>query len=382
MNTKSQFPYFIPYSRQSIDEHDIAQMNAVMRADYLTQGPQIQATEHQFAHYCAVEHALLCSSGTAALHLCCMALELGPGDWGWTTALSFAASANAIRYTGADVDFVDINDCRNMCPRLLKDKLINTPLNKRPKVVIVVHFAGYPCDMPAFAKLANEFNFKIIEDGAHALGAPEVGQCKYSACTIFSLHPVKSMTAGEGGVITTNDSQLMQTMTSLRTHGINKQPGWYYEQISLGMNYRMTDIQAALASSQLEKLDYFISERCKRAQVYEEQLADLPIIRPNADQFSRSAHHLYVIQLQFGVNNFELRQTLYDALHSANIGANVHYIPIYKHPYYQNYGLCTNYLANTENYYAGCISLPLHQQLKTNEQDFIIKTLHHWFAQQ
>lgn len=378
----------IPYGRQMISDADIEAVVSVLRSDYLTQGPQVPAFEEAVASYISVPYAVAVSSATAALHLACLALDLGPGDLLWTSPISFVASANCARYCGAQVDFVDIDpDTYNMCPKILSDKLFKAKKNGNlPKVVVPVHFAGQSCDMPAIALLAKEYGFRVIEDASHAIGSRwlgnYVGNCHHSDISIFSFHPVKIITTGEGGMLTTRDANIAQRVGDLRSHGVTRdiarlqkknQGAWYYEQKDLGFNYRMTDLQAALGLSQMTKLDYFVSRRHELVTKYEQGLSNMPLVKPWQDPSSYSAFHLYVVQL---TDNTKLsRRELFEALRDAGILVNVHYIPVHLQPYYQAMGFKTRDFPNAEDYYSRAISLPLHVGLTDAEQSYIIKTL-------
>ncbi|HGY1010236.1 TPA: UDP-4-amino-4,6-dideoxy-N-acetyl-beta-L-altrosamine transaminase [Aeromonas salmonicida] len=365
----------IPYGRQSISEADIEAVVEVLRSDFLTQGPVVPRFEQAVADYCGARFGVAVNSGTAALHIACLALGVGQGDWVWTSPISFVASANCALYCGAQIDFVDIEpDTGNMCALELERKLIAAKAEGRlPKVVIPVHFAGLPCDMKEIHRLGREYGFRIIEDACHALGAryhgEPTGNGRYSAITVFSFHPVKIITTGEGGMAMTNDPALAKTMRMLRSHGITREPEdfinepdgpWYYEQQMLGFNYRMTDIQAALGLSQMSNLDPWIAKRSEIARRYFETLA--PELLPR--YFSperRSAFHLYVHHVAP-----EHRQEVFQRLRENGVGANVHYMPIYKQPWYQSVNVQALPAANAS--YSGAITLPLFPNLTTAEQ--------------
>jgi UDP-4-amino-4,6-dideoxy-N-acetyl-beta-L-altrosamine transaminase len=377
----------IPYGRQNINAADIDAVVAVLQSDWLTQGPAIPAFEAALSTRCGVTHGIAVSNATAALHLACLALEVGPGDIAWTTPNTFVASANCARYCGAEVDFVDIDPTTfNLCPLALADKLRLAKAEGRlPKVVIPVHFAGLPCDMAEIARLSEEYGFRIIEDASHAVGAHYQGQptgnCRYSDVTVFSFHPVKIITTGEGGMALTANPDLANRLRLLRSHGITREPGemtgasegpWYYQQLALGFNYRMTDLQAALGSSQLTRLDNFLSRRRQLVARYDMLLADLPVTRQQRPQDRKSAHHLYVVRLA-GKGSQRLR--IFEALRSAGIGVNVHYIPVHLQPDYLRLGFARGYCPSVEQYYDEAISLPLHPDLTEHDQDFIVATL-------
>ncbi|MEW7864184.1 UDP-4-amino-4,6-dideoxy-N-acetyl-beta-L-altrosamine transaminase [Aeromonas diversa] len=373
----------IPYGRQSISQADIDAVVEVLKSDFLTQGPAVPRFEQAVADYCDATFGVAVNSGTAALHIACLALGVGPGDWVWTSPISFVASANCALYCGAQVDFVDIEpDTGNMCALELERKLVAAKAEgKLPKVVIPVHFAGLPCDMKEIHRLGQEYGFRIIEDACHALGARyhdgPTGNGRYSDITVFSFHPVKIITTGEGGMAMTNDPQLAKTMRMLRSHGITREPEdfinepdgpWYYEQQMLGFNYRMTDIQAALGLSQMANLETWIEKRGELARRYFEILA--PDLLPryfNTEQ--RSAFHLYVHHVES-----EKRAAIFLQLRELGIGANVHYIPIYHQPMHQTVG-CARHCPHAERFYAGAITLPLYPKLPIISQHKIFKSL-------
>lgn len=378
----------IPYGRQTISDADIESVVQVMRSDFLTQGPQVPAFEDAVAKHVGVPHAVAVNSATSALHMACLALGLGPGDWLWTSPNSFVASANCALYCGAQIDFVDI-DLRtyNLCPLALSDKLVAAKKAGRlPKVVVPVHFAGQSCDMQVIATLAKEYGFKVIEDASHAIGGrwqeKFIGACEHSDITVFSFHPVKIITTAEGGLLTTRDTRIAQRLADLRSHGITRDPvrmerqdqgAWYYEQQSLGFNYRMTELQAALGVSQMTDLERFVARRHALVARYEQGLADLPLVRPWQHPGSYSAFHLYVIQVSEEARMD--RRALFDALRSAGILVNVHYIPIHLQPYYQRMGFKTGDFPNAEAYYEHAISLPLYAGLTEADQDYVIAKL-------
>ncbi len=378
----------IPYGRQTISEADIESVVQVLRSDFLTQGPQVPAFEAAVARHVGAPHAIAVNSATSALHIACLALDLGPGDWLWTSPNSFVASANCGVYCGAQVDFVDIDPkTYNMSPQVLADKLAQAKREGRlPKVVIPVHFAGQSCDMAAISTLANEYGFRVIEDASHAIGScwqgAQVGASRYSDITVFSFHPVKIITTAEGGLLTTRDAESAQRLADLRSHGITRevarlkrldQGGWYYEQQVLGYNYRMTELQAALGVSQMTELDRFIARRYELVARYEEGLQGAPVVLPWQHPDSHSAFHLYVIQLAKGARMN--RRQLFDALRGAGILVNVHYIPIHMHPFYRRMGFQAGDLPVAEAYYAGAISLPLYPGLTDSDQDFVIQKI-------
>jgi len=379
----------IPYGRQDITQTDIDAVIAVLRSDYLTQGPMVPRFEQTVAQYCGASHAITVNSATSALHIACLALGLGPGDWLWTSPITFVASANCGLYCGAKVDFVDIDPrTYNLCPQALERKLIVAEREGcLPKVVVPVHLCGQPCDMQAIHALSQQYGFKIIEDASHAIGGKyqgePIGNCRYSDITVFSFHPVKIITTGEGGMALTNDIILAERMALLRSHGITRDPAlmthapdgpWYYQQIDLGFNYRMTDIQAALGISQMERLDEYVARRHALAQRYDELLADMPLTTPWQHPDSYSGLHLYVIRLHLDKINATHRQ-VFEALREQGIGVNLHYIPIYQQPYYQAMGFQQGYCPEAEQYYAEAISLPMYPTLSEAQQVQVVKSL-------
>jgi UDP-4-amino-4,6-dideoxy-N-acetyl-beta-L-altrosamine transaminase len=376
----------IPYGRQDITQADIDAVVEVLRSDYLTQGPAVPRFEDQVAKYCGARHAVAVNSATSALHLACLALDLGPGDWLWTSPNTFVASANCGRYCGAGVDFVDIDpNTYNLSVEALSAKLQQAEQDgKLPKVVIPVHFAGQPCDMPAIAELARRYGFRVVEDASHAIGArcndEPVGSCRHSDITVFSFHPVKIITTAEGGLATTNSPELAERMSRLRSHGITRDPArmqgdpdgpWYYQQIELGHNYRMSDIQAALGVSQLQRLDDYIARRHGLAARYDEQLADMQVKPPYQDPKNRSALHLYPIQFADSAS----RKKLFQTLREAGIAVNVHYIPVYTQPDYLRLGFSPGHCPAAEAYYGRAMTLPLFPTLTYALQDQVINAL-------
>lgn len=381
---------FIPYGRQNITEKDIDAVVNVLKSDYLTQGPKVPEFEQAIKNHCNVHHALAMNSATSALHVACLALGVGKGDLVWTTPVTFVASANCALYCGATIDFVDIDpQTYNLSVESLEQKLkVAKKQGKLPKVVIPVHLCGQPCDMEAIHALSQEYGFSIIEDASHAIGGSyqnkPIGNCQYSDITIFSFHPVKIITTAEGGVATTNSEDLAQKMDLLRSHGITRdaelmsqEPDgpWYYQQIDLGFNYRMTEMQAALGVSQIERLQSITESRHEIAQKYNEKLASLPVITPFQIHESYSGLHLYVIRLKLD----EIKPThleVFNSLRAANIGVNLHYIPVHLQPYYQkNFDFQTGDFPQAEQYYREAISLPLYPDLTEEQQDYIVETL-------
>lgn len=381
----------IPYGRQWISPEDVASVVDVLTSEYLTQGPAIPRFEQALRTACAAPHAIAVNSATSGLHIACLALGLAPGKRLWTSPNSFVASANAARLCGAEVDFVDIDpDTLNLCPDQLRKKLETARRNGHlPHIVMPVHFSGDSCDMRAIHALALEFEFHVIEDASHAIGAMHdgapVGDCRYSDACVFSFHPVKIITTGEGGVVTTRDDRLAAKLDRLRSHGITRDAArmtqdadgpWYYQQLDLGLNYRMTDMQAALGASQMQRLGQFIGLRHTLARRYDTALADLPLRRQQRDMAGRSALHLYPVQLDPSLpDRASLRRRLFDRMRSDGIGVNVHYIPIHTQPYYRALGFMPGQYPVAETYYEGAISLPLHPQMSHTDQSAVIDSL-------
>ena len=379
----------IPYGRQSISEADIQAVIDVLRSDFLTQGPTVPAFENAVANYTTAKHAVAVNSATSALHIACLALGVGRGDIVWTSPISFVASANCALYCGATVDFVDIDPVTyNISIDVLAQKLLHAEkAGNLPKVLIPVHLCGQSCNMQAIYKLSQQYGFKIIEDASHAIGGKyqnqPVGNCRYSDITVFSFHPVKIITTGEGGMAVTNDDVLANKLRLLRSHGITRDEAqmayephgpWYYEQIGLGFNYRMTDIQAALGLSQMQRLDEFVAKRHVIADCYNNELAALPITTPAQHVDTYSAVHLYVIRLKLD----EIKSThkrVFEALRAADIGVNLHYMPIYKQPYYATLGFDNNACMGAEKYYETAISIPMYFGLSDAMQTKVIHVL-------
>jgi UDP-4-amino-4,6-dideoxy-N-acetyl-beta-L-altrosamine transaminase len=377
---------YIPYGRQDITQGDIDAVIEVLKSDFLTQGPCVPRFEKAVSMYCNSKYAMAVNSATSALHLACLSLGLGVDDWLWTSPITFVASANCGLYCGAKVDFVDIDPITyNLCPKALKKKLIQAEkLGKLPKIVIPVHLCGQPCDMKSIHELSKEYGFKIIEDASHAIGGKylneSIGNCKYSDITVFSFHPVKIITTGEGGIALTNSSKLAKNMSLLSSHGITRDPSqmtheadgeWYYQQVDLGFNYRMTDMQAALGLSQLERLDDYVSRRHELATRYDELLKDLPLVTPYQHNDGYSAFHLYIIRLK----NRNKHKQVFEYLRKGGIGVNLHYIPVHTQPYYRQMDIEFTDLEQSESYYKDAISLPLYPAMTEQQQDFVIESL-------
>lgn len=377
----------IPYGKQDISSDDVDEVIKVLNSDFITQGPQVPKFEKSVSEITSSKYSIAMNSATSALHCACLALGLGNGDWLWTSPITFVASSNCAMYCGAKVDFVDIqSNTYNICPDALERKLIAAEKkNLLPKVVVVVHLCGQPADLEKIHALSKKYCFKIIEDASHAIGAKykdlPVGNSKYSDITVFSFHPVKIITTAEGGMAVTNKKELFEKMSLLRTHGItkdltsmkeNSDGPWYYEQIDLGFNYRMTDIQAALGSSQLSRLGDFIKKRHLIANEYNKAFADLPITLPWQDPNSYSSFHLYVIRIN---KDFYNHKKVFIDLRERGIGINLHYIPVYRHPFYTKFGFDKNDFPESEAYYAEAISLPIYSKLSSADQAFVIKNL-------
>ena len=387
---------FIPYGRQSISEEDIQAVVDVLKSDFLTQGPEVPKFERAITDYCGARFGVAVNSATSALHIACLALGVGPGDTVWTTPNTFVASANCALYCGASVGFVDIDPVTfNMSPDDLEAKLKVAKIEgKLPKVVIPVHFSGLPCNMKRIGGLAREYGFAVIEDASHAIGASygdqKVGSCEYSDITVFSFHPVKIITTAEGGLATTQSEELAKRMQDFRSHGITREAGrmtkpdeggWYYEQLDLGFNYRMTEMQAALGTSQMKQIDRWIDRRHEIADAYDRMLAHLPLILPVRDESSRSGLHLYVIQVDEKKTNMTRREA-FDRLRAAGIGVNVHYIPVHTQPHYRAIETAPVSCPAAEHYYGRCISLPMFAGLTDAEQAKVVAELEAIFGGQ
>lgn len=380
----------IPYGRQDINQADIDAVIEVLRSDFLTQGPVVPAFESAIAEYCKAQHAVAVNSATSALHISCLALGVGKGDVVWTSPITFVATANCALYCGAKVDFVDIDPLTyNLSVEKLKEKLIEAKkIGKLPKIVIPVHLCGQPCDMAGIHALGQQFGFKIIEDASHAIGAKykdePIGNSRYSDITVFSFHPVKIITTGEGGMAVTNDETLAKQMRSLRSHGITNFPAdmhprpsdeiWNYQQIDLGFNYRMTELQAALGLGQIQRLDSFVEKRHQISQRYNNELSGLPIDIPWQHPDSYSAYHLYPIRVKNNKSAKTQRQ-VYEAMQAVKINVNLHYIPVYRQPFYETMGFKVGYCSSAEQYYKEALSVPMYPTLTDAEQSKIICAL-------
>ncbi|MBD2546517.1 UDP-4-amino-4,6-dideoxy-N-acetyl-beta-L-altrosamine transaminase [Planktothricoides sp. FACHB-1370] len=380
---------FIPYGRQDVNQQDIDAVISVLRGDWITQGPTIERFEQAVAAYCGVNYAVAVSSATAALHLACLALGLGAGDILWTSPNTFVASANCGLYCGADVDFVDIDpQTYNLSVTALEQKLSQAEREgKLPKVVVPVHLAGQSCQMDKIAALSEKYGFTVLEDASHAIGAKyqgsPVGNCQFSDMAVFSFHPVKIITTGEGGMVVTNRQDLYQKLIRLRTHGITRNPDlmqgeshglWYYQQLELGFNYRMTDIQAALGASQMQRLDEFVSRRRFLAARYNELLQDFPLVLPWQHPDTESSWHLYIIRLKLD-KIAKTHSQVFEELRQAGIGVNLHYIPVHTQPYYQKLGFAWGDFPEAEAYYQEAISLPLYYGLSEENQNRVVAVL-------
>lgn len=379
----------IPYGRQDITEQDILEVEKVLRSPHLTQGPAVPKFEQAVIAHCDAKYAVAVNSATSALHIACKAIGLGDGDWLWTSPNTFVASSNCGLYCGASVDFVDIDpETFNMSVSALERKLVTAKaLDKLPKVVIPVHFSGQPCNMKEIYELGLKYGFKIIEDASHAIGgkylSEPIGNCRYSDITVFSFHPVKIVTSAEGGMATTNNPSLAQQMGLLRSHGITRTPSlmtkpmdgpWYYEQVELGFNYRMTDLQGALGASQMDRLTSYVSQRHTLARRYDELLKDLPVITPHQENYGYSAYHLYVILLQ--LENIKVSHLeVFEALRAKEIVVNLHYIPVHTQAFYRNMGFQYGDFPVAEEYYKKAISIPLFPKLTFEEQDYVVASL-------
>ena len=375
----------ISYGKHSVDQQDIDAVQDVLKNHFLTQGAMVPAFEKALCDYTQAQYCTAVNSGTSGLHVACLALEITQGDTVWTSPNSFAASANCALYCGAGIDFVDINPLtRNMCPVILEQKLLLAQqTNSLPKALVVVHFAGSSCDMQTISDLCKPLNIAIIEDAAHGLGGSykgkPIGSCEYSDLAVLSFHPVKSITTAEGGAVMTNSAELATKCKLFSSHGITKdcnqmegevQGNWYYQQICLGYNYRMSDLHAALGLSQLTKINDFIDSRRQLAASYIKKLSNLPIILPSDKDLDESSWHLFMIEL-----TVQDRKTVYNKLHELGVGVNVHYIPIHLHPYYQKLGFEVGQFPNAESFYAKALTIPLYVELTDKQQDEVVAAL-------
>ena len=379
----------IPYGRQDITQADIDAVVEVLHSTNLTQGPAVPLFEQAVRSHCKATHALAANSATSALHIACLALGLGPGDWLWTSPNTFVASANCGLYCGAQVDFVDIDPrTYNLCPKALEQKLVAAEkVGRLPKIVVPVHMCGQPCDMQAIHALAQRFGFKIIEDASHAIGGKylgePIGNCRFSDITVFSFHPVKIITTAEGGMALTNDDKLAEQMGLLRSHGITRDPAlmtkgmdgpWYYQQVALGYNSRMTDLQGALGASQMNRLEQYVARRHVLARRYDELLKNLPVTTPWQHPDGYSGLHLYVIRLQLE----KIKKThlqVFEALRAKEIIVNLHYIPVHTQPYYQNMGFTVGQFPEAERYYGDAISIPMYPIMSEAQQDTVVDAI-------
>lgn len=380
----------IPYGKQDISQADIDAVLSVLQSDFLTQGPKVPEFEEKVASHVGARYALAVNSATSALHIACLALGLGEGDWLWTTPITFVASANCGLYCGAKVDFVDIDpQTYNLCPNKLAEKLEQAKReNCLPKVLVAVHLCGQPCDMHAIHKLSQQYGFRIIEDASHAIGGKYrgefIGNGRYSDITVFSFHPVKIITTAEGGMALTNSDELASRMNLLRSHGVTRDQNlmthepdgpWYYQQVDLGFNYRMTELQGAMGVSQMDRLDAFVARRHELAKRYDQLLADLPVATPWQHPDSYSGLHLYVIRLQLDNLSKNHRQ-VFESLREQGIGVNLHYIPVHTQPYYQAMGFAAEDFPEAMAYYREAISLPMYQGLTDEQQDTVVECLY------
>ena len=379
----------IYYGKQSISEEDIKAVEAILCSDFLTQGPAIERFEHSVADYCGAKYAVAVCNATAALHIACLSAGLGEEDCLWTSPITFVASANCGRYCGADVDFVDIDEkTYNVSVTALEEKLqCAREENNLPKVVIPVHLAGQSCDMARIKELSREYGFTVIEDASHAVGADyldtKVGSCAFSDMAVFSFHPVKIITTGEGGMVLTNNRELYEKLMLYRSHGITRDPAkmthisdgsWYYQQIALGCNYRMTDIQAALGASQMMRLDAFVARRRVLAARYDALLQDLPLVTPYVMGGADPSWHIYVVRMAFDQIS-KTKQQIFEEMKEQGVVLNLHYIPVHRQPYYEKLGFRQGDFPQSEKYYDEAFTLPLYYDLTNDEQDRIVESL-------
>ena len=379
----------IYYGKQSINAADIQAVEEVLRSDFLTQGPAIERFERAVADYCGVKYAVAVTNATSALHISCLAADLGPRDILWTSPITFVASANCGRYCGATVDFVDIDaKTYNMSVDALEDKLRQAKKeNQLPKIVVPVHLAGQSCDMKRIRELSAEYGFTVLEDASHGVGADylktKVGSCAFSDMTVFSFHPVKIITTGEGGMVLTNDKDLYERLILLRSHGITRDPAkmtheadgpWYYQQIALGFNYRMTDIQAALGASQMIRLDEFVARRRALAARYDELLKDLPLVTPYVLKGANPSWHIYIVRVDFS-HLKKTKKQIFEEMKAQGFILNLHYIPVHTQPYYQSLGYRPENFPNAMIYYAEALTLPLYYDLTDEQQTEVTAAL-------
>lgn len=379
----------IYYGKQSINAADIQAVEEVLQSDFLTQGPAIERFERAVADYCGVKYAVAVTNATSALHIACLAADLGPGDILWTSPITFVASANCGRYCGATVDFVDIDEkTYNMSVDALEDKLRQAKKeNQLPKIVVPVHLAGQSCDMKRIRELSAEYGFTVLEDASHGVGADylktKVGSCAFSDMTVFSFHPVKIITTGEGGMVLTNDKDLYERLILLRSHGITRDPAkmtheadgpWYYQQIALGVNYRMTDIQAALGASQMIRLDEFVARRRALAARYDELLKDLPLVTPYVLKGANPSWHIYIVRVDFS-HLKKTKKQIFEEMKAQGFILNLHYIPVHTQPYYQSLGYRPENFPNAMIYYAEALTLPLYYDLTDEQQTEVTAAL-------
>jgi len=379
----------IPYGKQDITQQDIDGVIEVLKSDFLTQGPKVPEFERALISHSGSKYAFAVNSATSALHVACMALGLAEGDWLWTSPITFVASANAGLYCGARIDFVDIDPkTYNMCPKQLERKLIRAKLNGAlPKVLVPVHLCGQPCDLRAIHSLCREYDVKIVEDASHAIGGSylgkPIGNCEYSDISVFSFHPVKIVTTAEGGAVLTNNDELARKIALYRSHGITRDQelmtepshgSWYYQQIALGYNYRMTELQAALGVTQMQRLNDFVSQRHKIARRYDVLLEDLPVVMPFQLEGTYSGLHLYVIRLNLDKIAVSHKQ-VFDELRGRGVGVNLHYIPVHMQPFYKNMGFKIGDFPESEKYYSEALSLPVYPNLSEEDQDKVVGVL-------
>lgn len=379
----------IYYGKQDINEADIQAVEAVLRSDFLTQGPAIERFEQRVAQYCGVKYAVAVCNATSALHIACLAAGLGKGDLLWTSPITFVASANCARYCGADVDFVDIDEnTYNMSVPALEQKLQEAKRQGRlPKIVVPVHMAGQSCDMRAIKKLSEEYGFTLLEDASHCIGADyadtKVGSCAYSDMAVLSFHPVKIITTGEGGMVLTNDAALYEQLYFYRSHGITRDPkhmtkksdgDWYYQQVALGFNYRMTDIQAALGASQMDRLDAFVARRRALAARYDELLRDLPLRAPFVLEEAQPSWHLYIVRIDFDRVR-KTKQQIFAEMREKGVALNLHYIPVHTQPYYEALGFHAEDCPAAVEYYREALTLPLYPCMTDAEQEMVAQAL-------